>query len=66
MGSKSKNQIMNRWVFSQGQENVYLLFCSDMVNPLLKTNGRREGETEGLFYFILFFFVVWSALIVDR
>ena len=56
MGSKSKNQIMNRRVFSRGQENVYLLFYSDMVNPLLKTNGRREGETERRFNFFFFFF----------
>ena len=59
MGSKSKNQIMNRRVFSRGQENVYLLFYSDMVNPLLKTNRRRDRR-------VFFFFVVWSALIVDR
>ena len=36
-----------------------LLFDSDVVNPLLKTNGRRDRR----FNFIL---VIWSALIVDR
>ena len=29
------------------EENIDLFFYSDVVGPLLKTNGGREGETEG-------------------
>ena len=36
-----------------------LFFDSDLVNPLLKTNGRRDRR----FNFVIF--VVWNALIVD-
>ena len=51
---------MNRWIFLRGQKNTDLFFDSDLVNPLLKTNGRRDRG------FSLVIFVVWSALIVDR
>ena len=37
-----------------------LFFDSDMMNPLLKTNGGRDRR----FNFVIF--VVWSALIVGR
>ena len=50
MGSKSKNQIMTRWFFSWGAgENMDLFFNSDMVNPLLNTNGRRDRRFNLLF-----------------
>ena len=43
-----------------GRREYDLFFDVNKVNPLLKNNG---GGTEAL---ILFFFVVWSALIVSR
>ena len=42
------------------QDKIMLFFDSDMVNPLLKTNARRDRR------FNFFIFVVWSALIFRR
>ena len=39
---------------------MYLLFNSDLVNFLLKTNGERDRWPN----FVMF--VVWSALIVSE
>ena len=44
-----------------------LLFNSDIVNLLLKTNEWTERQEAKIFFFFfvfLFFFVVWKALIV--
>ena len=43
-----------------GGENVDLLFNSDIVNLLLKTNRGRNRKPN----FVIF--IVWSALIVGR
>ena len=45
---------------STSEQNISLLFNSDIVDFLFKTN---EGEIEGL---ILLFFVVWGTLIVSE
>ena len=44
---------------SPGGEDMDLLFNSDIVNLLLKTNGGRHRKPN----FVIF--VVWSAVIVD-
>ena len=41
-----------------GEGNMYLLFNSDIMNLLLKTNGERNRRPN----FVIF--VVWSTLIV--
>ena len=41
-----------------GRQNTYLLFNSDIVDFLLKTNGGRDRRAN----FVIF--VVWSSLIV--
>ena len=48
---------MARFCFLEGQ-SIYLLFNSDVVNFLLKTNGGRDRKPN----FVLF--LGWSALIV--
>ena len=40
-----------------------MLFNSDIVNYLLKTNGGRDKRPD-LFLFFFCFFVIWSALSV--
>ena len=42
------------------KDKIMLFFDSDMTNPLLKTNGRRDRR----FNFVSF--VIWGALIVGR
>ena len=42
-----------------GRENMDLVFNSDIVNLLLKTNARRDRRPNSVI------FEVWSALIVD-
>ena len=50
---------------SQEGQNINLLFNSDIMNCLLKTNEGRDKRPNLFFvFFVLFFFVVWSALSV--
>ena len=68
-GLRSRNLILGIECFrrieivSQKGQNINLLFNSDIVNYLLKTNAGRDKRPD-LFFCCCFFSVVWSALIV--
>ena len=61
MSSKSKNQIMNRRIFSRGIEKIWICFSILIWWTLCRKTMR--GETKDFIFVIL---VVWSALIVDE
>ena len=64
MGSKSKNQIMNRRIFSQGVGEYQFLFRFLYGEPSAKSQWEKVWLNDRKFNFVIF--VVWSALIVDR
>ena len=58
-GLRSRNLIL---IVSKEGQNINLLFNSDIINYLLKTNGGKDKRPNLIFVFCCCFFVVWSAL----